>query len=176
MVEDRGSYDHQPFYCEENVLRLAERRDVASDAVLVISNAAGAVLMWEQRAARGGGPIPWDYHVVLVARGPEPLVYDLDTTLAFPEPLASYLSRSFRPVPARFRPRFRVVPAPAFRATLASDRSHMRSPGGAWLKPPPPWPAPGAGTNLLRFVDLDDRTVPGDACDLAGLPGRLVRP
>ena len=35
--------------------------------------------------------------------------------------------------------KFRVIPAPRFVQTFASDRSHMLR-DGTWLKPPPPYP------------------------------------
>ena len=94
----------------------------------------------------------WDYHVVLIAGGQ---VWDLDTTLAFPCQTIEYLRRTFRIRAVEWSPRFRVVAAEEYRASLCSDRSHMRDEAGAYSAPPPAWPTIGTGTNLMRFVDLE---------------------
>lgn len=35
---------------------------------------------------------------------------------------------------------FRVIPAEEFLQTFASDRSHMLTPDGHWMAPPPTYP------------------------------------
>ena len=168
---------YQPFYCEENVFHLCADDRVAQRPreIVFISNAARSCAMWHQRAAhRPGAPMVWDYHVVLLVGAPWE-IWDLDTTLGFPVPALAYLRRSFRAdVPAEYLPVFRVVEAGAFAAAFASDRSHMRGPEG-WLRPPPPWPAPGApgaAPNLMRFVDV---TAPflGEVMDLGAMVARV---
>jgi protein N-terminal glutamine amidohydrolase len=168
-----------PFYCEENVFHLAQEPLLAGRPreVIFISNADRACAVWHQRAAaRPGWPILWDYHVVLLAGSPWE-VWDLDTTLGMPMPAPEYLRRSFRDgVPEEYRPRFRVVEAEAFVAAFASDRSHMRLPGGRWRKRPPPWPpigAPGAEPNLMRFVDMNAAFL-GEVLDLRGMLARVA--
>ena len=127
--------------------------------VVFVSNAARACPLWAQRAAPAPGePVVWDYHVFLVEAGAGGRVWDLDSVLGMPVPLADYLAATFRAVPAEGAPRFRVVPAGEYVRRFSSDRSHMRTPDGGWLVPPPAWPAIGAAgetSNLMRFVDVE---------------------
>lgn len=117
----------------------------------------------------------WDYHVVVVAElDSAPMVFDLDTTLAFPTPLSSYLTHAFPSAdqwPPVHRPMFRVVEADEVIHRFASDRRHMRTEAGGWQSPPPPWPpiqGSGAPHDLERWLALDG-DAPGSVCDLSGL-------
>jgi hypothetical protein len=175
-----ASARYQPFYCEENVYHLCHDPRLADrdPAALFIRGGPDGCLMWHQRSApRRGEPILWDYHVVLLARGPWE-IWDLDTTLACPIAAASYLLRSFRPklaIPAAYAPRFRLIGASELAATFASDRSHMRRADGQWSEPPPPWPPIGrAGLpdTLARYLDMDD-PIAGERLDLATLLARV---
>lgn len=48
--------------------------------------------------------------------------------------------------PVAFSRFFRVVHAPVFLHFFASDRRHMKDPGGSWLSPPPAYdPIVGGG-------------------------------
>lgn len=148
---------YQPFYCEENVWWLCQepRFADARSWVVVMSNRGRQCALWEQRAADPGEPVVWDYHVVLLV---ERMVWDLDTRLGLPVPLPDYLRASFRTLPpevAAYRPLFRLVPADEFVKVFATDRSHMNDADG-WRAAPPSWKPPGAGMNLMRFVDMDD--------------------
>lgn len=150
---------HQPFWCEENIWHLCAHPAPGAGprSVLVLSGADGHVACWAQRAGPPDGPILWDYHVVLAARDAEGwAVWDLDTRLGCPAPLARWLAGTFPAaarVPSGLRPRFAVVPADAYRAGFASDRAHMRTPDGGWQQPPPPWPAiAGGGLTLARLL------------------------
>ena len=169
---------YAPYYCEENVLHLAAEPLLAQRPrqVVFISNAGRSCAVWHQRAARRPGtPMVWDYHVVLLVGAPWE-IWDLDSTLGLTTPAAEYLGRSFRAdIPADYLPLFRLVDADAFTSAFASDRGHMRRADGRWLKPPPPWPAPGAPgaePNLMRFVDV---TAPflGEVLDLEALLARV---
>ena len=160
-----------PFYCEENVWHLCSDRDaidspVERRQVLFVSNARKQVAMRHQRAGEGGAVV-WDYHVVLLAGG---RLWDLDTTLGFGIPPAVWLAESF--VPGSPEPRFRVIDAPAYVASFASDRSHMIGADGRPLKPPPPWPPIGKGMNLMRFVAMGEPFL-GEVIDLEGLRRRF---
>ncbi|MCR9160090.1 MAG: hypothetical protein ACE37F_37795 [Nannocystaceae bacterium] len=165
-----------PFYCEENVWHLANDPQVGQGPrhVLLISNAARQVALWQQRAgaAENGGLVVWDYHVVLTCAAK---VWDLDSRLAQGVVLAEYLAQTFRGAPERFAPAFRVMPAEVYRDALASDRRHMRAEDGAYRQPPPPWPAIGQGHTLDALLDFE-RGEPGVVVDLPGLvaylPGR----
>lgn len=173
---------YQPFYCEENIYRLCEsgRLEAATKKVVFASNARRQIALWHQKPT----PAPedasvWDYHVFLLARPPGREgwdVWDPSSTLGAPARADVYLDLTFESgaVPARLRPVFRVIPGPEFLATFASDRSHMRQ-GGKLREPPPPWPpigAPGAPSNLARFIQMRPGFV-GDVMDLDGLRATL---
>jgi hypothetical protein len=168
-----------PYYCEENVWQLCAdpRVDGTPRAAIVISNAARTVAVACQRAApRADQPV--DYHVVLAARGAHGwAIWDVDSTLGSPVPLGNYLRASFdapRGFAAPYSARFRVIEADCYRRTLATDRSHMLDASGRHRVPPPPWPAIGSGTNLMRLVDMDD-AIAGEVVDLPELPAALAR-
>ena len=172
---------HQPFYCEENAFHLCAHPALGERprSAVFVSGALGGFVMWHQRAARSAtAPLYWDYHVIVLAEEPWE-VWDLDSTLGFPVPAAEYVRRSFRPgLPPEFAPIFRVVPAAVMRANLATDRSHMRGPDGRFERPPPPWPPisePSRGSNLARFIDMDDAFV-GEVLSLEALAERVLGP
>lgn len=156
-----------PFFCEENVWHLCSDRDavegpVEGRRVVFVSNAPGRVTMRRQRAG-AGGLIRWDYHVVLLAGG---RLWDLDSTLGFGISPALWLAESF--VAGPLAPRFRVVEAPDYLASFASDRSHMIGADGQPLRPFPPWPPIGKGMTLMRFVDMVEPFL-GAVTDAEGL-------
>ncbi len=156
-----------PFFCEENIWHLCSDRvsmDTPDDErrVVFVSNPRRQVAMRYQRAGGKTGVV-WDYHVVLLAAG---RLWDLDTTLGFGISSALWLEESFVAEP--LEPRFRVIDAPTFVASFASDRSHMIGPDGRPLKPLPPWPPIGTGTNLMRFVDMVEPFL-GEVTDAEGL-------
>lgn len=178
-----NAYRYTPYYCEENVFHLCADPRVAGSlrAVLVVSNSLRRVGVAHQRAAPSPeAPIVWDYHVLLAAHDPASstwAAYDLDTTLGVPVPLDVYLRASFaypEGFPPPFTARFRVVAADEYRRTLCSDRSHMLDEHGRHRAPPPPWPPIGTGTNLDRFIDMDESFV-GEVVGLAELPAALER-
>lgn len=163
MELTRAECDYTPFYCEENAWRLLQRPELAAldPAALFISNPDRACVFLGQRLqVTPDEPMLWDYHVVVLTRGPEgPQIWDLDGTLPFPCPAAEWLDATFAltpHIPPTYHPRFRLVPAPDLLQTFASDRSHMRD-GDAWTQPPPAWPpiqsGPAPTMNLMDFVD-----------------------
>ncbi len=180
----RTAFDHAPYYCEENVWRLARHEAFAGrDAcVLVITNRARACVFWDQRAAETpGSAVVWDYHVVLLDRSPPAgawRVWDLDSVLPFPCPADEYLRRTFRDVDAidpELAPRFRVVTAHRYVETFASDRRHMVRADGSWAAPPPAWEAIRTATEvhtLDRMLDVTDESA-GVTLDLATARARF---
>ena len=162
-----------PFYCEENIWHLAADPRVGDGArrVLVISNPERRVALWNQRAGSDDddGLVVWDYHVVLLC---QMRVWDLDTTLGLPSPASVYFPHTFRGAPAPFAPQFRVMDAAAYRRVFASDRRHMREPGGGFVREPPAWPPIGEGHVLEQLIDLAVPE-PGVIVDLPGLVGLL---
>ena len=182
-----------PYYCEENIWHLCADPQVTSvpseRRVLFVANRDRRVAMWGQRLSTDPElPVVWDYHVVLLVRQfaqpgwgqPGWELWDLDAAIPPPRPALTWLDDCFRGagvVPPQFEPQFRVVPASAFRRHFRSDRSHMRAPDGGWLQPPPDWPAilgepfegDGEGSNLDRFLDVEDPAFLGEVFDLRGL-------
>ena len=173
-----------PCYCEENVWHLAGEPGLAGRGdvhVVFISNPERQVVLWGQRSAPGPrGPIVWDYHVVLLARGTDAAweVWDLDTSLGCPVPSGVYLEATFHSRGRRdptFAPLFRLLPASEYRRELRTDRRHMRRRDGTWSSPPPPWPTIGEGSNVLRFVDMENGFL-GEVVDEDGLRRWLEEP
>jgi hypothetical protein len=139
------TYRYTPYYCEENIYLLAEKLSGTAGAafhVLFITNAGKSCMLLHQKAAGIGKPVFWDYHVILLSgSGPDSQVLDLDTRLGFPCAAPDYLARTFpSDAPEELRPLFKVIPAETYLDGFSSDRRHMRSSDGAWLKPPPEWP------------------------------------
>ncbi|XP_034692827.1 protein N-terminal glutamine amidohydrolase isoform X1 [Vitis riparia] len=150
---DISQFDHTPFYCEENVYMLCKKLGMigmadaeGSDLFAVfISNEKKQVPLWHQKASkRADGIILWDYHVICIQKKKEgsspPQVWDLDSSLPFPSHLDHYMSDSFRPSFQLFfdyQRFFRIVHAPLFLHSFASDRRHMKNSDGNWIPPPP---------------------------------------
>jgi len=163
--------EYTPYYCEENVLRLAEHRDRPDDWVLMISNRARRVALARQHAGRGpGGIVVWDYHVILANRPVEQagstLVIDRDSSLEQPVPLCRYLALTFPRTLFRMgfsdEPSFTLVAAADYRARFSSDRSHMLDVDGHYVHQPPPWPATydeATGNTLFALCDGVDSGV-----------------
>ncbi|MEM7158728.1 MAG: hypothetical protein AAF799_38155 [Myxococcota bacterium] len=175
------SFTPAPYYCEENVWQMCADPLVQGQprAAIFISNSSRTVAVMHQRAAPAPQqPVVWDYHVVMAARGPTGwMIWDVDSTLGMPVPMSIYLRQSLA-FPAGFEAPFtarcRVISAARYRATLCTDRSHMLDEQGQARAPLPSWPAIGQGTNLMRFVDLD-QAFEGEVVELPALPGALER-
>ncbi|XP_028761551.1 protein N-terminal glutamine amidohydrolase isoform X2 [Neltuma alba] len=167
---DVSHFHHTPYYCEENVYLLCKKlcADGIADAdgsdlfVVFISNEKRQIALWHQKASkRADGIVLWDYHVICIQRsrgGDSPLVWDLDSSLLFPSPLASYVLETIRPSFQLFpdyHRLFRVVHAPVFLRCFASDRRHMKDPDGKWIAEPPlhePIVAEGNGTSVKKLT------------------------
>lgn len=167
-------FDYAPFYCEENIYRLAARLSGPPDSrtageaddqtVLFITNADRTVALLSQAAGRKpDGLVIWDYHVVL-RNGTT--VYDLDTVLPCPLSPADWLARTaplalYERFP-HLAPHFIEVPVNAFLTQFSTDRRHMRTATGAFIHPPPAWPAPFQaehGHNLPQFLGATHSSV-----------------
>jgi len=157
-----------PYYCEENVWRLAYRRmhQQPEDRfyIVFISNSIKAVPMFQQRAAsEANKSCCWDYHVLLLcvrALDSQVVVYDMDTRLPYPCPLLEYLQQSFPyqwPLP--YAPMFRLVDANLFLQYFSSDRSHMfNQQTQQWNAPPPTYECILNGPpNLQDYLNFVDR-------------------
>lgn len=159
------SLDYQPFYCEENIYRLAAELAAGSHHVdfsaLFISNRQQTCALLHQRAAPAGEIVLWDYHVVLLlssGTAGRHCIVDLDSRLGAVTPAETYLRATFGlQVAPSLRPRFRQVGGAEFLDSFSTDRRHMRE-QEQWLQPPPPWEPPcgahaGSCHELPRFLD-----------------------
>lgn len=173
-------FQYHPYYCEENAYHMCAHPALAGrePAALFIRGSDGPCAMWHQRVAEAPGePVYWDYHVVVLTRGPWQ-IWDPDSTLGCPQPAAEYLKASFRPelkLPPELRPRFRLVDAAELQRTFASDRAHMRGPDGTFTEPPPAWPPIGAPntSTLARYLALGD-PIAGEELGLLALFRRVT--
>lgn len=172
---EREGLEYQPYYCEENVWRLLARPELSGTVnwAVIVSNSAREVVCLRQRSGRPvDGLVHWDYHVFAVVTDSLQgrLAIDMDSDLPFPSPLSRYLAATFPPgeIQRALTPRFRVMKGGDYVSLFVSDRSHMRRPDGSWIAPPPPWPAPGAGSGrpslLADWTDINRRK-PGDWYD-----------
>ncbi|CAL5423310.1 unnamed protein product [Camellia sinensis] len=168
-----SQFHHTPFYCEENVYLLCKKLCTSGVAdaegsdlfVVFISNEKKQVPLWHQKASqRADGVVLWDYHVICIQRkkgDSSPLVWDLDSSLPFPSPLASYVSETIRPsfqLFSEFQRFFRVVHAPIFLRSFASDRRHMKDSVGNWIAQPPAYEAivaeDGTVHNVHEYIEI----------------------
>ncbi|GMH29387.1 hypothetical protein Nepgr_031230 [Nepenthes gracilis] len=174
-----SDFDHTPFYCEENVYMLCHKLCTSGIAdakgsdlfVVFISNEKRQIPLWRQKASqRADGIALWDYHVICIQRKRHDnspyLVWDLDSSLPFPSPLDLYVSEAIRPsfqLFSEYQRFFRIVHAPIFVRTFASDRRHMKDASGNWTAQPPPYDPITAedGTihNLNEYVEIRNTDV-----------------
>jgi len=170
-----------PFYCEENVWRLAcdPRFHGRRAWAILVTNARKTVAMWSQRATGDPTvPVIWDYHVVLGVAGAQPHgeaeIWDVDCTRGVPLPLRGWIEATFHPrSTATMAPRFRVIDAQVYRTQLRTDRRHMKDAERGWKQPPPPWPVVSPGeSNLRAWLDLQIPE-PGQVVALDELAGAL---
>ncbi|GMT28637.1 hypothetical protein PFISCL1PPCAC_19934, partial [Pristionchus fissidentatus] len=157
--ESRHGFQYQSCYCEENVYlmgkEMANHRPIDEFHVIFVSNSTRSVLLTNQ-LANENGTVCWDYHVILLhTNANSSLVYDLDSRLAFPVAATEYIIESFpRQVRSELAPIFRLIPLSSYLSFFSSDRSHMLSPLGSYLSPPPPWP-PISSSEALSSNEID---------------------
>ncbi|KAI8474772.1 MAG: N-terminal glutamine amidase-domain-containing protein [Monoraphidium minutum] len=188
---ERAACSYTSCYCEENALLLSKRLAQAGAApadrlyVVFVTNRLRQTPLWFQRAGRDeDGLVVWDYHVFVVEAPHGALrcarVWDLDTRLPFPCPLPDYAAATLPPVREEYDRVYRAVPAPHLWRHFASDRSHMRAPGGGWAAPPPPYPpfvaeSDGCANRLQAYLDVAEAYPrgggPGDGSDDDGSGG-----
>lgn len=176
-----------PYYCEENVWRLASRKIRKKPTALwfavFISNRRKAVPMCQQLAQEDPSrPCFWDYHVILVGvTGGESSVhdvvrvYDIDSQCAYGCLITEYLEESF-PFELHdktLNPMFRVIPASVYLEHFSSNRSHMfDQKTQTWNATPPTYTCIGLDrpTNFDRYIDFssknEDTRVYGKVYDL----------
>ena len=131
----REAFRYTPYFCEENIWWLARNLvdagyDQSEMRVLLFSNPWQSVALMKQRASVQGGPVIWDYHVVLMVRTDNvQRILDFDTLLDFDASCSDYLLNTF-PVqsglPKHYRAWVRSIPASGYLEHFYSDRTHMR--------------------------------------------------
>ncbi|XP_025090758.1 protein N-terminal glutamine amidohydrolase-like isoform X1 [Pomacea canaliculata] len=169
--------------CEENVWKLCDHIRTKHPShlekcfVVFISNEEKQVPLWHQKASkRPDRLVVWDYHVVLVYQHDRGgLVYDLDTELLFPSPLALYVEHAIGDdswLKPEFHRRFRVVAGEEYLKEFASDRSHMTKEDGTWMVEPPTYPCIqtlACQNNLADFISMQEGTGVGKVVDTKSL-------
>ncbi|CAN0910033.1 Protein N-terminal glutamine amidohydrolase [Linum grandiflorum] len=191
-----SEFVYTPYYCEENVYFLCKKlcengkanEDGSDLYVVFISNEKKQVPLWNQKAStRADGIVLWDYHVICIQKkrdddSSSALIWDLDSSLPFPSPLATYLSETMRPsfeLFSDFQRLYRVVHAPVFLREFASDRRHMKDSTGNWINAPPSYEPivaeDGSIHNLNEYMDIKaptEATTTDELIDMAASQGR----
>ncbi|KAL9319204.1 hypothetical protein ACSQ67_015721 [Phaseolus vulgaris] len=120
-----------------NSLALTLQIECEGKTCQIFANIA-SIPLWNQKASkRADGVILWDYHVICI---------QLDIKVKHINCFLCY-SRLFR-----------VVHAPIFLRSFASDRRHMKDSGGKWVEEPPPHEPivaeDGTVHNLNEYINM----------------------
>jgi protein N-terminal glutamine amidohydrolase len=181
--------DHElrvPFYCEENVWRIAYRKlyypmktngaTVSNERymVVLISNPKKCVPMHHQRESTSPGkPCRWDFHVILLGvktgrtdKSTDNIavyVYDVDTTLTpYPIPLTEYITSTFPFDYVQYpesQPYFRIISANKFIQHFTSDRSIAYNPvTKSYYEPPPSYACISPPKSNQTNILIDNNT------------------
>ncbi len=161
MITQDSAY-YTPYFCEENIWQLgryliAQQQSVEDFSVLLLSNHARQIPLYQQGLAPTGQAVIWDYHVILYQHAPTPRIYDLDTRLPCPVPFNIYYQHTFpapTQIPQHLFIQVRVIPLAAYLTHFHSNRHHMRNAAGEPLVPFPTWPC--ILTPNSRRIDLFD--------------------
>ncbi|ESO91546.1 hypothetical protein LOTGIDRAFT_122098 [Lottia gigantea] len=157
-------------YCEENIWKLCDKTRQMHPGILpkcycvFISNLKRMIPLWCQKSSkRSDKRVIWDYHVIFIYKGdPEPVIYDLDTTLPFPCSISEYIDSAITNEDRfnnDFKRLFRVIKAREYLETFASDRSHMiDEETGDYQSPPPKYPCiqtSECSNNIQEFINME---------------------
>nr|XP_002122600.1 protein N-terminal glutamine amidohydrolase [Ciona intestinalis] len=161
-------------YCEENIWKLCDSIRKSNLEVLphlsvvFISNKTRSIPIWKQRSAKSEElPVIWDYHVILLyldQNCSKHMIFDLDSSLAFPTEALEYCSKAFCPqilLKIQYQQFFKVIPADEYLKNFASDRSHMMLEDNKWSSDPPDYPpisTESSSMNLDDFISMDFET------------------
>ena len=156
-------FRYTSFYCEENIWHLAQEECFHGREAFaaIISGKGDYRKLWFQRQAEDQeSPVFWDYHVLLLVYDNGWHVWDLDTTLGLPAFAEIYFQKTLLSASIDLENCdviLRLIASESYVQSFSSDRSHMKSPTGEWLAPPPEWPAilHGGKSNLLDWLDVD---------------------
>jgi len=173
------NFTYTSCFCEENVYMLCKTLSqvgfAAADAsdlfVVFISNGNQQIPIWRQKNSKDAtGLCIWDYHVICIQRDLKreeaAQVWDLDTTLPCPVMLDVYATEALRPwvaLRSEFTRLYRIVAAPVFLRSFASDRRHMKRSDGTWIALPPQYDClvgeDGSVHNLGEFLKISEDKV-----------------
>ncbi|XP_002122600.2 protein N-terminal glutamine amidohydrolase [Ciona intestinalis] len=158
-------------YCEENIWKLCDSiRKVNLEvlphlSVVFISNQTRSIPIWKQKSAKSEElPVIWDYHVILLyldQNCTKHMIYDFDSSLAFPTEASEYCTEAFCPqiqLKLPYQQFFKVIPADEYLKNFASDRSHMMLEDNKWSADPPDYPpisTESSTMNLDDFICMD---------------------
>ncbi|KAL6505967.1 hypothetical protein OROHE_022686 [Orobanche hederae] len=149
-------FSHTPYYCEENVYFLCKK---LVDDGIAKSDGSDLIPLWHQKASHRADGKRKESNL-------PHLVWDLDSSLPFPSPLPTYVAETIRPsfkLFSEFQRVFRIVHAPIFLRSFASDRRHMKDSAGNWLNPPPSYEAivaqDGTTHNLNEYMEMSSSDV-----------------
>ncbi|WVZ98350.1 hypothetical protein U9M48_043806 [Paspalum notatum var. saurae] len=99
--------------------------------------------------------------IIMRSKGVVDFVWDLDSDLPFPCPFIQYVSDAIQPLSfgnSIYSRLFRVIHAPVFLRSFASDRSHMKDPKGNWIELPPKYEPimaeDGTTNNLNEYITM----------------------
>ena len=181
ITMSRRDFRYTPFYCEENIWHLAQEECFRGrEAFVSIISGKGIYrrLWFQSQAEDHESPIYWDYHVVLLVYDGGWRAWDLDTTLGLPVPAHIYFQKTFLNSGINLENCdviLRLIDSGNYVRSFSSDHSHMRSPTGDWLAPPPEWPRilQGGKSNLLEWLDVD-RDHPGQVKTLAEFMSNFI--
>ncbi|XP_059173479.1 protein N-terminal glutamine amidohydrolase-like isoform X2 [Physella acuta] len=179
VITEPAKCTYTSCYCEENIWKLCaliqeecHESELSKCYSVFISNKSKKIPLWHQKASKAEDRLI-DYHVIMLyVDAGRTLVYDLDTELGFPCTLKDYNSACLgdeRNFDDKFKRMFRVIPAPEFLTTFASDRSHMLNDRKEWLSPPPNYPqitCPGSSNNIDEFISMDISSKHGEVYHL----------
>lgn len=142
----RTDYAYTPNFCEENIWWLGKDlvqsgMEVGHLSVLIFSNPADEVLLFNQQSVDKEEGLICDYHVVLHQRYSSPAqIFDFDSRLAFPVSWFTYYQDTFADqasLKSAYRLRIRVVPLGEYLRCFSSTRNHMLDGSGKPLCPFP---------------------------------------
>jgi hypothetical protein len=158
-----SEFRYTPCYCEENIWHLAQEKCFRGREafVVIISGEGDYRRLWFQNLAeRQESPVFWDYHVLLLVFDNGWHVWDLDTTLGLPVAAEIYFQKTFLNSGIDLENcdvMLRLIASESYVRSFSSDRSHMISPTGEWLAPPPAWPTilNESKSNLLEWLNVD---------------------
>lgn len=150
------------FFCEENIWQLLNSIDhleFKKYSILFITNEYKTCALMNQRAAREGEYIIWDYHVILHDLD-KSKVLDYDTLLGFETNIEEYFTHTFgnqKLLPPQYQSQLIEIQAEEYYSKFNSDRSHMLDSLGNQVQKFPDWP-PVINKDGINLKDLMNMT------------------